>query len=52
MAKYEFDGDKFLKASNHQKEWGEKLIEEINNLYKSPPNYYITARKKRSTTSN
>ena len=29
MVKYEFDGDKYLKASKHQKEWGEKLIEEI-----------------------
>ena len=30
MAKYEFDGDKYLKASKHQKEWGRKLIEELN----------------------
>lgn len=29
MAKYEFDGEKYLKASKHQKEWGRKLIEEI-----------------------
>lgn len=30
MAKYEFDGEKYLKASKHQKEWGKKLIEELN----------------------
>lgn len=30
MAKYEFDGNKYLKASKHQKEWGRKLIEELN----------------------
>lgn len=30
MAKYEFDGEKYLKASKHQKEWGEKLVNEIN----------------------
>lgn len=30
MGKYEFDGDKYLKASKHQKEWGRKLIEELN----------------------
>jgi len=29
MAKYEFDGDKYLKASKHQKEWGRKLISEL-----------------------
>ncbi len=29
MAKYEFDGDKYLKASKHQKEWGKKLISEL-----------------------
>ena len=26
---YEFDGDKYLKASRHQKEWGQKLISEF-----------------------
>jgi len=26
---YEFDGKKYEKASSHQKEWGEKLIEEL-----------------------
>ena len=30
MSKYEFDGEKYSKASKHQKEWGRKLIEEIN----------------------
>jgi len=30
MAKYEFDGEKYSKASKHQKEWGRKLIEEID----------------------
>lgn len=29
MAKYEFDGNKYQKASKHQKEWGKKLIEEL-----------------------
>ena len=29
MAKYEFDGAKYSKASKHQKEWGRKLIDEI-----------------------
>jgi len=28
MTKYEFDGEKYSKASKHQKEWGCKLIEE------------------------
>ena len=27
---YEFDGKKYEKASSHQKEWGEKLIEELD----------------------
>ena len=26
---FEFDGDKYLKASKHQKEWGQKLINEF-----------------------
>ncbi|MCX5880687.1 MAG: methyltransferase domain-containing protein [Deltaproteobacteria bacterium] len=26
---YEFDGKKYEKASSHQVEWGEKLIEEL-----------------------
>lgn len=30
MAKYEFDGEKYSKASKHQKEWGRKLIDEID----------------------
>ncbi|MEJ2567685.1 MAG: methyltransferase domain-containing protein [candidate division WOR-3 bacterium] len=30
MAKYEFDGEKYSKASKHQKDWGRKLIEEID----------------------
>jgi trans-aconitate methyltransferase len=30
MAKYEFDGEKYSKASKHQKDWGKKLIEEID----------------------
>ena len=30
MAKYEFDGEKYSKASKHQKEWGSKLIDEID----------------------
>jgi len=27
---YEFDGDKYLRASKHQKEWGQKLISEFH----------------------
>lgn len=27
---FEFDGEKYKKASNHQKEWGAKLISELN----------------------
>ena len=27
---HEFDGQKYEKASGHQKEWGEKLIEELH----------------------
>ena len=27
---HEFDGDKYLKASKHQKEWGQKLISEFS----------------------
>jgi len=27
--KYDFDGEKYRKASSHQKEWGTKLIEEL-----------------------
>jgi trans-aconitate 2-methyltransferase len=27
---FEFDGEKYKKASSHQKEWGEKLISEFN----------------------
>ena len=27
---YEFDGDKYLRASKHQKEWGQKLINEFH----------------------
>lgn len=27
--RYEFDGEKYKKASNHQKEWGAKLISEL-----------------------
>jgi trans-aconitate 2-methyltransferase len=30
MAKYEFDGEKYSKASRHQKDWGRKLIGEID----------------------
>lgn len=30
MTKYEFDGEKYSKASKHQKEWGRKLIDEID----------------------
>jgi len=30
MAKYEFNGDKYKKASRHQKEWGIALINELN----------------------
>lgn len=26
---HEFDGNKYEKASSHQKEWGEKIIEEF-----------------------
>jgi trans-aconitate 2-methyltransferase len=29
LTKYEFDGEKYSKASKHQKEWGRKLIDEI-----------------------
>lgn len=29
MDKYEFDGEKYKKASKHQKEWGNKLISQI-----------------------
>jgi len=29
MSSYEFDGKKYRKASNHQKEWGNKLIMEL-----------------------
>jgi trans-aconitate methyltransferase len=30
MSTYEFDGEKYKRASGHQKEWGEKLIEELD----------------------
>ena len=30
MESFEFDGDKYRKASAHQKEWGEKLIAELD----------------------
>ncbi len=29
MAVYEFDGEKYKKASRHQKEWGKHLIAEL-----------------------
>ena len=30
MANFEFDGEKYRQASKHQKEWGDKLIAELN----------------------
>ena len=30
MAKFEFDGEKYSEASKHQKEWGRKLIDQID----------------------
>jgi trans-aconitate methyltransferase len=30
MTSYEFDGNKYKKASSHQKEWGQKLISELH----------------------
>ena len=30
MESFEFDGEKYKKASTHQKEWGEKLISELD----------------------
>ena len=30
MESFEFDGEKYRKASIHQKEWGEKLIAELD----------------------
>lgn len=30
MGKFEFDGEKYKNASKHQKEWGNKLISDIN----------------------
>ncbi len=30
MGKFEFDGEKYKKASTHQKEWGNKLISEMH----------------------
>lgn len=30
MSDFEFDGEKYKKASNHQEEWGLKLIKELN----------------------
>ena len=29
MSSYEFDGEKYKKASTHQKEWGNRLISEL-----------------------
>lgn len=29
MGTYEFDGEKYKKASRHQKEWGNKLISSL-----------------------
>jgi trans-aconitate 2-methyltransferase len=30
LAEYEFNGEKYLKASKHQKEWGNQIINELN----------------------
>ena len=30
MKAFEFDGEKYKKASKHQREWGNSLIEEIS----------------------
>lgn len=30
MKTFEFDGEKYKKSSNHQKEWGDKIINELN----------------------
>lgn len=30
MSTFQFDGEKYKRASRHQKEWGNKLISEIN----------------------
>ena len=51
---FEFDGDKYLKASKHQKEWGQKLISEqliVHNEFKSGGDhmqaYCVKCRAKR-----
>jgi len=30
MSNFEFDGNKYKKASKHQKKWGNKIISELN----------------------
>lgn len=41
MRTYEFDGEKYKKASRHQKEWGNKLYKNTYTALKQEEHYCV-----------